>query len=235
LFLAGNSHSWTTPLAISSCLALASAVLIGFVSLGPDHPAPAAFHLREALRQLRRPDVGSVTRGYLGHMWELYAMWAWIGAFLHWAAPQTTPSNHVSLYAFTTIASGAIGCVASGWLADRIGKQRVIVASLIVSGFCAATIGLWAMAGWGAVLIVAHLWGIAVIADSGNFSALTSERADRQYLGTVLTLQVSAGFLVTFFAIQSLPWIVGVVGWQYAFAALALGPIFALAAMAPAR
>jgi dipeptide/tripeptide permease len=81
---------------------------------------------------------------------------------------------------------------------------------------------------WPLVLLISHLWGIAVIADSGNFSALTSERVDPRFLGTVLTLQVSAGFLVTFFAIQLIPYVVSEIGWRYAFTVLSIGPLFAI-------
>lgn len=232
LFLLADARNWMTPIAISAASALAGAILIGFVALGPHHaPSSSSFRLADALRELRRPEVGKVTRGYLGHMWELYAMWAWIGAFLHWASPAGVASTAASLFAFTTIACGALGCIASGWLADRVGKQRVIVASLLISGSCAATIGVWADTGWPAVLFVAHIWGIAVIADSGNFSALTSERVDRRYVGTVLTLQVSAGFLLTFVAIQLMPYVIDLFGWRYAFAVLAIGPAYSIASL----
>lgn len=231
LFVALGSSNWIMPIVMSAGSAAASAVLICFVGLGPHHAPPAHFRLVEAFRELRRPEVGSVTRGYLGHMWELYAMWTWIAAFLHWAAPVGIAESNVSFLAFTAIASGALGCVAGGWTADRFGKDRVIAASLITSGLCAATIGLFATSNWFAVLVVAHIWGIAVIADSGNFSALTSERADKRYLGTVLTLQVSAGFLTTFAAIQLVPLLVVLVGWNYAFAFLAIGPIVSILSM----
>lgn len=231
LFLVTNAYDWMAPIAISAGSALGAAMLIGCVALGPYHAQPSSFRLADALRDMRRPEVGSVTRAYLGHMWELYAMWAWIGAFLHWAAPENVTAGTASLFAFTTIASGSVGCVAGGWLADRIGKRRVIVAALLVSGSCAASIGLWAGWSWVAVLVVTHLWGIAVIADSGNLSALTSQLADKRYVGTVLTLQVSAGFLVTFVAIQSMPLFVDLLGWRYAFAVLAAGPAFSLVSL----
>lgn len=231
LFVAFGSSDWIVPIVMSAASAALSAILILFVALGPHHAPPTRFRLALAVGELRRPEIRRVTFGYLGHMWELYAMWAWVAAFLHWAAPAEIADRGVSILAFTAIASGALGCVAGGWIADRVGKHRVIAVSLIVSGLCAATVGLFASSNWFAVVFLVHVWGIAVIADSGNFSALASEYADKRYLGTVLTLQVSAGFLTTFAVIQLVPVTVQLVGWRYAFAFLAIGPLVSLVSM----
>lgn len=231
LFVAADVTSHQAPILLAAAAALTGMLLIGFVRLGPHHAPRSSFRFRDALGQFRRPEIARVSLGYLGHMWELYAMWTWIAAFLHWSAPSSLPSGAVNAIAFTTIAIGSIGCVAAGWLADRVGKLLVIRLALLVSGTCAATIGLWSLAGWLPVLVVAHLWGVSVIADSGNLSALTSERVDRRYVGTVLALQVSAGFLVTFVAIQSMSFLIDLLSWRFAFAPLAIGPLVGLLAL----
>jgi MFS family permease len=178
------------------------------------------------------------TGGYLGHMWELYAFWTWIAAFLAasgaartgvpWSGQYPTA---VKLIVFATIAIGAPACVWGGRVADRIGREKLTIGALSASGSCALLSGF--LFGSSLLLLVplALVWGYFVVADSAQFSALVTEVSPSHAVGTALTIQVAAGFLLTMVTIQVVPVIVEAAGWRWAFPILAAGPAFGIAAM----
>ena len=127
-------------------------------------------------------------------------------------------------------ASGPSSLIA-GWLGDRLGRTRVTIAILALSGTCALMIGLFFGATPWLVTLVALVWGFAVAPDSGQYSTAVSELSDPEYMGTALTLQTSMGFLLTLITIRLVPTLVDVFGWQWSFAILALGPLFGIWAM----
>jgi MFS family permease len=169
-------------------------------------------------------------------MWELFAMWAWVGAFLL-ASFQSAHIEAVwaSLVTFAVVAAGGPGSLLAGKLADRLGRTAITIASLLISGGCALLVGF--LFGGSPLLLtgVCLAWGFTVAADSAQFSAAISELCQREYTGTALTLQTSLGFLLTMITIRLIPTLENLFGWQWAFTFLAFGPAVGIWAMASLR
>lgn len=221
---------WRAVVFVTSALTAAGGLVARFaVEEGPFPFPRATFDPRQARLVLANRGVRLASLGYFGHMWELYAMWAWFVVFF---AEAVGSSGTASAYAtFAVIAAGGIGCVAGGVLGDRWGRTRTTAAMMAVSGACALAIGLLADAPAWLVLAVGLVWGFAVVADSAQFSTMVTELAEQAYVGTALALQLAAGFTLTVATIWLVPLLEDWVGWRYAFAFLAPGPALGIVAM----
>ena len=212
--------------------ALGSGLFAFAVREGPFQAGSAPFDAKAIGRVLRERDVRLATGGYLGHMWELYAMWSTIGVFLavtgqrHAVSPTSAP-----LLAFAVIAVGGIGCVVAGIRADQVGRARVAMMAMAVSGTCAVAIGPLSTWSYGLTITIALLWGVSVVADSAQFSACVADVAPREYVGTALTIQTASGFLLTMLTIHLVPGWAARWGWELAYMPLAIGPFLGIAAM----
>jgi MFS family permease len=201
---------------------------------GP-YAAPAGrFDRHAAVRVYRERPTRLAVFGYLGHQWELYAMWTWIGAFAASSLAAHSgagAARTASTTAFVGVAAGAIGCLLAGVAADRLGKARVAGLALRVSGTCALLSPV--VFGGPPALLYAFvaIWGTAVVADSAQFSALVADGSRPAYVGTALTVETCSGYLLTMLAIRLVPSLALVVGWRWVFLALVPGPVLAAWAM----
>ncbi len=221
--------AWQPVLLLASGLAVIAAILAATgLRAGPYQVPAAPFDPRAVRRIFADRATMLANGGYFGHMWELYGMWTWIPAFLAAsfaadASADTSPSL-ASYLAFGVIAAGGAGAVAAGVLADRVGRTAVTSWSMVVSGTCCLAIGpLFGGPIW-PVAAVCLVWGFAIVADSAQFSTCVSELAEPEYVGTALTLQTAIGFLLTVATIRLIPVWEATLGWEWAFAPLAIGP-----------
>ena len=229
--------SWRAPFLLSAGAALAASILIFASGAGPAFTRAPAFRPGAAFAALKRKDLALINLGYLGHMWELYAMWAWTGAFIAaWRASRGLETGaETGLFTFAIVAVGAAGALGAGWIADRAGRAVTAGTALAIGGMCAlATPVAWAGPGWllGAVLLV---YGITVIADSAQFSAALAERAPKDLAGSLLTLQTATGFALTAVSVQLAPLWAEAIGWRFVFVPLVIGPVIGVAALAAYR
>ncbi len=228
-----GSQNWRHNILLSSLLAAVGAVIVLlFVGEGPFSLPAARFDWKQVVKVFSNRGVRLANFGYFGHMWELYAMWAWTPVMIRASlATQGSPEHLAEVASFLVIGCGAIGCVMAGLIADRVGRTVVTSWAMAISGSCCLLIGFLFEADPVLLLLVAAIWGATVVADSAQFSTCVTELGNPQYIGTALTIQTCIGFLLTSISIELIPRMVDLVGWHYAFAILAPGPLLGVIAM----
>ncbi len=229
----GARLDWRIVVVVSSAAALGSAVvLLLFVVEGPHAGERPPFRLNRIAVVLRDPVLALANLGYYGHMWELYAVWAW---FLTYAGHAHRGTMSAPLLTFLVIAVGALGCFCGGALADRIGRTATTALMMALSGSCAVTVGVAFDGPSWLFVSIALVWGFSVIADSAQFSAMATELSDQASVGAALALQVGIGFALTIVSIRLTPLLAGAIGWRWTFLMLAPGPFVGAAAMLALR
>ncbi len=226
---------WRMGIAVTSVLAALGGHLAFGIGLGPHHVRAPAFRAADIALAWTDRRIRLAYLGYLGHMWELYAMWAWIGVAAATAyagrLDGQAATDLAKLTAFFAIALGGLFCVPAGMLADRIGKAQVTIIAMTISGLAAlATAASFGGPVW-LTLVLILIWGLAVVPDSAQFSALVADAAPPDRVGSLLTFQTALGFALTIFTVQVTPVIAAAIGWPGLLALLALGPVFGIAAM----
>lgn len=231
--LAGGAD-WRATIVATSALAVLAAGLILGASLGPFHRRAAALRLGVLGLAWTDRRIRLAFAGYFGHMWELYAYWAWVAVVAAASAQGVvvSPQRFGAAVAAISIAAGGLACIPAGWLADRFGRAKVAggaMAASAASGLAAAA--LFGGNPW-AVAAALFLWGLSVIPDSAQFSSLVADNAPPDRAGSLMALQTALGFALSAVTVQALPAFAASAGWPAALAALAVGPVLGAAAMA---
>ena len=235
LLKALGSPDWRMLMLTAAVASLIASLLCAtLVKDGPLLIQRARFDWRYIGRALTNRGVRLANFGYLGHIWELYAVWTWLPVFLMASFAEsgvTEAGTWSAVTAFGAIALGGVGCAVAGLLGDRYGRTTVTTVALLVSAGCCALVGLTYGGNPVAVVLVCMIWGVAVIADSAQFSAAVTELADQAYVGTAITLQICLGFTLSVVTIRLIPVCVEWLTWEWTFSPLAIGPLLGVWAM----
>ena len=222
---------WKAVLVTTSSLAISGGLLLWtLVKDGPYRKQSQEMDFSALWKVFRKSEFRSAAFGYFGHMWELYAFWAFVPVMLTtFNEVYPASSLNVPLYSFYIIGIGGISCVLGGYISLKFGAKRTAAIALLLSGLCCLTSPIFLQVESKSILLSFLLiWGIVVIADSPLFSTLVAQSADAKIKGTALTIVNSIGFTITIISIQVINILATSLNPSYIFLLLSLGPFFGL-------
>lgn len=223
------SLPWKEVIYITSTVAVIGGLLILLlVPTGPFRKRGASFHPGALVHVFRSKEFRAAAGGYFGHMWELYTLWAFLPVLLTMHQLKTGAVYNVSFWSFVIIGIGGLSCVAGGYISQKTGSAKVAFYALVASGLCCILYPLFIQSGPAIFLPFMLIWGISVIADSPQFSALVAQTAPQENRGTALTLVTCIGFAITIVSIQMLSFLFSRNQSLYNFLLLVPGPIIGL-------
>ncbi len=230
---------WRSAVIVTSIASALGGLIVLAAELGPHHARAPAFEPRAVFVAWTDRRIRLAYAGYLGHMWELYAMWAWIGVAAAASYSQTlgadTAGQFAKLTAFLAIGLGGLASIIAGLMADRIGKANIAIIAMAVSGSAAlATAVSFGGPVW-LTFVFVMIWGLAIVPDSAQFSALVADAAPADQAGSLLSLQTALGFTLTIGTVQATPVLADIFGWPAIMALMAAGPAYGIIAMARLR
>ncbi len=214
-------------LTITTWLCLTGGIIqVALVKDGPALPKGSAFNLAAIKEAFSHPGFRAASFGYFGHMWELYALWAFIPVLCRTLVPESA-----DLWSFAVFGAGFLGCGLGGLLSIRTGSRKIAKWALMGSGFCCLVSPFLHQMPRPLALGFLLFWGVSVVTDSPQFSSLNARFAPRAYVGSALTIVNCIGFLITIFTIELLGFWINAWGIKFAFLPLAAGPLFGWIAM----
>lgn len=231
----GQSFAWEAViLTVCGIAVLGGLSMLWLVPDGPFLAKGTRFDPKALAMIFRSRPFRASAFGYFGHMWELYAYWAFVPFALVAHLAQTSGVGlNISFWSFCIIAAGSVGCAGGGLISLRTGSARVAFAQLLSSGICCAMSPLLFYAPTPVFLAFLVFWGIVVVGDSPQFSALNAQNAPELLIGSALTIANCIGFAITIVSIQLLNYLATVVSAEYLFLPLTIGPILGLIALSP--
>jgi MFS family permease len=211
---------------------LGGMMILLFVPDGPYRRRSPHLDLRAFYRVFKNAQVRSAAFGYFGHMWELYTFWAFI-PFIFLTYLKLHPENNFSipLLSFIVIAVGSLSCIIGGYFSQRFGSRKTAFTALLFSCICCIVSPLMFGVSFPLFIVFLVFWGMAVVADSPQFSTLVAQNAPEEFKGTALTIVNCIGFAITIVSIEVFGWLVDNISSNYLFCVLSIGPVLGLAAL----
>jgi MFS family permease len=226
------SYNWRIVLISTSVLAVLGGLFIKlFVGKGPYRSKMQAPKFSNVGQVFKNKDFRVASFGYFGHMWELYAFWAFVPIILAQYRAYHLVSVNVSLLSFYIIGLGGLACILGGFLSGQLGTKKVATIALILSGICCLLSPLMFLLPTSLFIAFLIFWGLVVIADSPLFSTLVAQNASPELKGTALTIVTCIGFAITIVSIQLLSLLVEIVSFEFVYMVLAVGPLLGVFAL----
>ncbi len=212
---------------------LGGTIMYVFVPDGPYRKVGQQLQFNTFFTVFKNKKFQAAAFGYFGHMWELYAFWAFVPVMLNFYKKKFPHINlNVPLYSFLIIASGFLACVLSGQFSERFKPKNIATFALSSSCICCLISPFFLSQNSITILLIfLFFWGMVVVADSPLFSTLVAQNAPEASRGTSLTIVNCIGFAITIISIQFINAISSHVEAEYLYIFLAIGPVLGLVAL----